>query len=93
MHDDKRTAARTIVIATLLRLLIAAVLPLGIDESYAVVVSRRLTLSYFDHPPRSSAENPRSRFGGHLSRCLRPRAGCCSGWRRDSSARGLRSGP
>jgi 4-amino-4-deoxy-L-arabinose transferase-like glycosyltransferase len=51
MHDDKRTAVRIIVIATLLRLLVAAALPLGIDESYAVVVSRRLTLSYFDHPP------------------------------------------
>ena len=37
--------------ATMLRLLVAAALPLGIDESYAAVVSRTLSLSYFDHPP------------------------------------------
>ncbi len=35
----------------LLRLVIAAILPLSIDESYAVVVSRSHSLSYFDHPP------------------------------------------
>ena len=42
---------RVMAIATVLRLLVATLLPLGIDESYEVVVARRLTLSYFDHPP------------------------------------------
>jgi hypothetical protein len=49
--DDRRLTIRVIAMATVVRLLVAAVLPLGIDESYEVVVARRLTLSYFDHPP------------------------------------------
>lgn len=47
----RAAAVRVIGLATLLRLLVAATLPLGIDESYAAVVSRTLSLSYFDHPP------------------------------------------
>ena len=31
--------------------MLAVVLGLGVDESYAVAVARRLSLSYFDHPP------------------------------------------
>ena len=50
-RDDQRLAIRVIAIATAVRFLVAALLPLGIDESYEVVVARRLTLSYFDHPP------------------------------------------
>jgi hypothetical protein len=46
-----RWALATIACFTLLRLLVAAVLPAGVDESYAIVVSRQLSLSYFDHPP------------------------------------------
>ncbi|MBN9256282.1 MULTISPECIES: glycosyltransferase family 39 protein [unclassified Mesorhizobium] len=34
-----------------LRLALAAAIPLSIDEAYAVVVSRSHALSYFDHPP------------------------------------------
>ncbi|WP_421915457.1 ArnT family glycosyltransferase [Mesorhizobium sp.] len=34
-----------------LRIALAAVIPLSIDEAYAVVVSRSHSLSYFDHPP------------------------------------------
>ncbi|MBN9552390.1 MAG: glycosyltransferase family 39 protein, partial [Alphaproteobacteria bacterium] len=34
-----------------LRLGLATVIPLSIDEAYAVVVSRSHSLSYFDHPP------------------------------------------
>ena len=49
--DDGRRARRVILLATAIRLLVAAVLPLGIDESYEAVVSRTLSLSYFDHPP------------------------------------------
>jgi 4-amino-4-deoxy-L-arabinose transferase-like glycosyltransferase len=33
------------------RLLFAFTLGLGIDESYTIAISRRLSLSYFDHPP------------------------------------------
>jgi hypothetical protein len=33
------------------RLIFALTLGLGIDESYTVAISRRLSLSYFDHPP------------------------------------------
>ena len=50
-QDDSRRTAWVIAISSVLRLLVAAVLPLGIDESYAVVIGRNLSLSYFDHPP------------------------------------------
>ena len=33
------------------RLVFAFSLGLGIDESYTIAISRRLSLSYFDHPP------------------------------------------
>ena len=33
------------------RLLFAFTIGLGVDESYTVAISRRLSLSYFDHPP------------------------------------------
>jgi 4-amino-4-deoxy-L-arabinose transferase-like glycosyltransferase len=42
----------TIIIGTALaRLALSVTLGLGIDESYAVSVSRPLSLGYFDHPP------------------------------------------
>jgi 4-amino-4-deoxy-L-arabinose transferase-like glycosyltransferase len=41
-----------LIVATLAaRLLFAAALGLGIDESYMVAAGRKLQLSYFDHPP------------------------------------------
>jgi len=40
-----------IAVFTVLRLIEAAVMGLGTDESYTVAVSRDLHLSYFDHPP------------------------------------------
>lgn len=40
-----------LALVTLARLSLAATLPLGIDEAYAVAVSRAWSLSYFDHPP------------------------------------------
>ncbi|MBZ9708641.1 glycosyltransferase family 39 protein [Mesorhizobium sp. ESP7-2] len=41
-----------VVVAFLvLRIGLASVIPLSIDEAYAVVVSRSHSLSYFDHPP------------------------------------------
>jgi len=48
-----RRVAALIAVATALRLLLAGALGLGVDESYAVSVSRGLSLSYFDHPPLS----------------------------------------
>ncbi len=43
--------ALLVVSTLLLRLLFAASLGLGIDESYMVAAGRSLRLSYFDHPP------------------------------------------
>jgi 4-amino-4-deoxy-L-arabinose transferase-like glycosyltransferase len=40
-----------ILVTTLLRLVTAAVMGLGMDESYTTAISRDLHLSYFDHPP------------------------------------------
>src|SRR5207237_8538793 len=43
-----------LILATFLaRLVFAAALGLGIDESYMVAAGRKLQLSYFDHPPLS----------------------------------------
>jgi 4-amino-4-deoxy-L-arabinose transferase-like glycosyltransferase len=47
----RRTVLRLIVGTALLRLLLAGVLGLSVDESYTVAISRHLDLSYFDHPP------------------------------------------
>ena len=43
--------AALMVVTFLARLLFAASLGLGIDESYMVAAGRKLQLSYFDHPP------------------------------------------
>jgi hypothetical protein len=40
-----------IIVGALARLILAATLGLGVDESYVVAVSRVFSLSYFDHPP------------------------------------------
>jgi 4-amino-4-deoxy-L-arabinose transferase-like glycosyltransferase len=45
--------ALLIVAGFLVRVLFAAALGLGIDESYMVAAGRRLALGYFDHPPLS----------------------------------------
>jgi hypothetical protein len=42
-----------IVVGIIARLVLAVVLGLGVDESYEVVMSRALSLGYFDHPPLS----------------------------------------
>jgi hypothetical protein len=45
-------AVAALILATFAaRLLFAAALGLGIDESYMVAAGRKLQLSYFDHPP------------------------------------------
>ncbi len=53
-HDRPAAAALAIIaLGTLARIVADAVTSLSVDESYAVSVTRRLTLSYFDHPPLS----------------------------------------
>jgi len=44
-------ALAIIALATLGRLAIAAVLPVGVDEAYSIGIARQFSLSYFDHPP------------------------------------------
>jgi len=51
-ESDGRGAALALIGAfAAARVLLAATLGLGIDEAYTVAISRRLSLSYFDHPP------------------------------------------
>jgi 4-amino-4-deoxy-L-arabinose transferase-like glycosyltransferase len=49
--DDVELAIGLIAAFTLLRLLSAAVVGLGVDEAYTLAIARQLQLSYFDHPP------------------------------------------
>jgi hypothetical protein len=47
----RRWALALIAAATLARLGLAAVLPVGVDEAYSIGIARQFSLSYFDHPP------------------------------------------
>jgi hypothetical protein len=49
--DCRRLALYFIVAFALARVALAYSFSFGIDEAYTVVISRRLDLSYFDHPP------------------------------------------
>jgi hypothetical protein len=49
--DPLRAVLILIIVSSLLRLILAWVLGLGVDESYVASVSRAFSLSYFDHPP------------------------------------------
>lgn len=56
--DGRRSVATRQVVALVVagvvgRIVLAFVLGLGVDESYEVVLSRRPSLGYFDHPPLS----------------------------------------
>ena len=53
MPDTKENCFALAILAAfaIARLLFAFAIGLGIDESYTVAISRRLSLSYFDHPP------------------------------------------
>jgi 4-amino-4-deoxy-L-arabinose transferase-like glycosyltransferase len=56
MRRDLRVRVRRqilllIIIATAIRLAVAATTGLGVDESYMVAAGRVLSLGYFDHPP------------------------------------------
>lgn len=46
-----RAITLLIVAATALRLVLAGIVDLGLDEAYAVAVGRHFQLSWFDHPP------------------------------------------
>jgi hypothetical protein len=48
-----RLVLAIILIGTALRIVLAAAIGLGVDESYAVAVGREFSLSYFDHSPLS----------------------------------------
>jgi 4-amino-4-deoxy-L-arabinose transferase-like glycosyltransferase len=49
--DTVRRVFLLVVLTGLLRLTLAGVIGLSVDESYTVAISRQLELSYFDHPP------------------------------------------
>src|ERR1700751_4096873 len=49
--DKNRLALAILMGFFVARLFFAFTLGLGIDESYTTPISRRLSLSYFDHPP------------------------------------------
>ncbi|HET7565854.1 MAG TPA: glycosyltransferase family 39 protein [Gemmatimonadaceae bacterium] len=48
-----RVVLPIIAVGLIARIVLAAVIGLGVDESYAVSVARDASLSYFDHPPLS----------------------------------------
>jgi 4-amino-4-deoxy-L-arabinose transferase-like glycosyltransferase len=50
-HTVRGWVLVVIIAATLCRLGVAAVLPVGVDEAYSIGVARQWSLSYFDHPP------------------------------------------
>ncbi len=52
-YDARRAMLLLVGVGIVLRFVLAASIGLGVDESYAVSVSRGLSLSYFDHPPIS----------------------------------------
>lgn len=49
--DFARLVLVVLAVAAVFRLILAANLGLGIDETYTVVTARHLEWSYFDHPP------------------------------------------
>lgn len=51
--QDRGRAAVLLALVTLVKLVLAGLLPLGVDEAYQVAVARPMSLSYFDHPPIS----------------------------------------
>src|ERR1700722_11684360 len=53
MLDPEKNRLALVILAGLFiaRLFFAYAVGLGIDESYTIAISRRLSLSYFDHPP------------------------------------------
>ena len=50
-YSPDAAALGLIIVFLGFRLVLAATLGLGVDESYAIANARKLELSYFDHPP------------------------------------------
>jgi len=50
-HSPDAAVLGLIIVFLGFRLVLAATLGLGVDESYAIANARELELSYFDHPP------------------------------------------
>jgi len=50
---DRRLFLRVLLYALLFKLFVVSILPLGVDEAYAVAVAQHFSLSFFDHPPIS----------------------------------------
>jgi len=50
-RSPERTVLALIIAFTVIRIALAAILGLGVDEAYGVGVSHDFKLSYFDHPP------------------------------------------
>lgn len=48
---DRAMFWRVVAISMLVKLIFAAMLPLGVDEAYATAVAREFSWSFFDHPP------------------------------------------
>lgn len=46
-----RWVLAVIALATLVRLGLAGMLPVGVDEAYSIGIARQFSPSYFDHPP------------------------------------------
>ncbi|WP_193176720.1 glycosyltransferase family 39 protein [Oricola nitratireducens] len=51
MKDGTQDAILLIAVFLALRLVVSWFMPATIDESYAIVISRAWSLSYYDHPP------------------------------------------
>src|SRR5256885_7497864 len=49
--NTARAVLLLVVLTALLRVGLAGLIGLSVDESYTVAISRQLALSYFDHPP------------------------------------------
>ena len=52
--DDARDRGlfwRVVVLSMLVKLVLAAFLPMGVDEAYATAVAREFSWSFFEHPP------------------------------------------
>ncbi|MGH7155346.1 MAG: glycosyltransferase family 39 protein [Acetobacteraceae bacterium] len=50
-NDTTRAVVTLIAVTTMIRLVFAWALGLGVDESYMVATGRSLAFGYFDHPP------------------------------------------
>lgn len=50
-RSSRETLLLILILSSLFRLALAAILPPIVDEAYVIGIARQLSLSYFDHPP------------------------------------------